>query len=166
MATTKQSGGSRKSSSSGSKKSASSKKRSGSRKSAGSSGSGMEELEKLASEVAAGVSFEKLGLSEDRVRSVFGDIDISDSLDRATEFLSDQVEKAREYTRKNSTAVAGVAAGVLAGASLLAYALNRYGDKSGSSSKKAGSSSKKSGSSSKKSSSRKASSKSGSSTKR
>ncbi|MCU1348425.1 MAG: hypothetical protein JWO56_1455 [Acidobacteria bacterium] len=115
-------------------------------------------------------TLQKLGISEEKLgklKDAFEGIDVSESVDKATEYLSQQVEKARDYTRKNPKTVAGGAAGVLVGASLLAYALTRSGgsskkssgsrsggskSSSGSSSKKASSSSsKKGGSSSKKS---------------
>jgi len=130
--------------------------------------------DRVAEEVSAfslSEALDRLGITEEKLgklKDAFEGIDVSESIDRASEYLSEQVEKARDYTRKNPKTVAGGAAGVLVGASLLAYALSRGGnDKKGggssskkgsgsssSSKKSSGSSSKKSGGSSAKKSSR------------
>ena len=162
MATIKSGGSSKRSGGSSSKSGGASK--GGSRSSAGGASVGNNIAAAADSAVSEVSSFnwsdalERIGLSEaklDKLRGALDEIDVSESIDKASEYLSQQVEKARDYTRKNPKTVAGGAAGVLVGASLLAYALSRGGSKKkggGSSSKKASSSKKSSGSSSKKAS--------------
>lgn len=108
-------------------------------------------------------ALESFGLSServDRLRQALGNIEVRESVDKAQEYLAEQIENARDYARDNPKKVIGGAAGVLVGASLLAYALRRAGGEEKSrarSSSKAGgagsSSSKSSSKSSKKSSS-------------
>jgi ElaB/YqjD/DUF883 family membrane-anchored ribosome-binding protein len=97
-------------------------------------------------------ALERFGLSSDRVqrlRSAIADSDVKESIDKASEYLAEQIENARDYTRENPKKVIGGAAGVLVGASLLALAIRRA---SGDEKKKrsAASSSSSSSSSSKK----------------
>lgn len=109
----------------------------------GASRSGIEDVaNRVVSEVGKSGLSDMLGMienSRDRLRESLDGIDVKESIDRATEYLSGQMDKARDYTKKNPKAVAGGAAGVLVGASLLAYALNRM---SGDEKKRAGSGSK------------------------
>ena len=75
-------------------------------------------------------ALERFGLSSTRVERLRGAIDkmdVRESVDRAQEYLSEQIENAREYARENPGKVIGGAAGVLVGASLLAIALRRAG---------------------------------------
>jgi hypothetical protein len=105
-------------------------------------------------------ALERFGLSSERVerlRSAIDDMDVRESVDKAQEYLSEQIENARDYARDNKGKVIGGAAGVLVGASLLAIALRRAsGDekrrKTSASSGSSSSSSAASPSSSKKSS--------------
>lgn len=104
-------------------------------------------------------ALERFGLSSDRVqklRGALGDVDVRESVEKAAEYLSEQIENARDYAKRNPKKVIGGAAGVLVGASLLAIAIRRAGgeEKRKSSSKKSPSSgsSKKASSGSKKSS--------------
>jgi hypothetical protein len=94
-------------------------------------------------------ALERFGLSSDRVqrlRTAIADSDVKESIDKASEYLAEQIENARDYTRENPKKVIGGAAGVLVGASLLALAIRRAaGDE-----KKKRSSSASSSSSSKK----------------
>ena len=107
-------------------------------------------------------ALERFGLSSDRVerlRRVINDMDVRESVEKAQEYLSEQIENARDYARDNKSKVLGGAAGVLVGASLLAIALRRASGeekrrKAGASSS-ASSSSAASPASSKKSSSKK-----------
>lgn len=73
-------------------------------------------------------ALERFGLSSDRVerlRGAINDMDVRDSVDKAQEYLAEQIENARDYARDNPKKVIGGAAGVLVGASLLAMALGR-----------------------------------------
>jgi hypothetical protein len=73
-------------------------------------------------------ALERFGLSSERVerlRDAISDMDVRDSVDKAQEYLSEQIESARDYARDNKGKVIGGAAGVLVGASLLAMALRR-----------------------------------------
>lgn len=73
-------------------------------------------------------ALERFGLSSERVerlRAAIADLDVRDSIDKASDFLAEQIENAREYTRENPKKVVGSAAGVLVGASLLALAIRR-----------------------------------------
>lgn len=73
-------------------------------------------------------ALERFGLSSDRVerlRDAINDMDVRESVDKAQEYLSEQIENARDYARDNKGKVIGGAAGVLVGASLLAMALRR-----------------------------------------
>ena len=73
-------------------------------------------------------ALERFGLSSDRVnrlRGAIADMDVRDSVDKAQEYLAEQIESARDYARDNPKKVIGGAAGVLVGASLLAMALRR-----------------------------------------
>lgn len=86
-------------------------------------------------ELAAGVNaaaiFEALegfGLTSERVerlKTAISDLPVKESVDKASEYLGEQIESAREYARENPKTVIGGAAGVLVGASLLAIALRR-----------------------------------------
>lgn len=90
-------------------------------------------------------ALEKLGVGReklDRLRASMDEVDVSESIDQATKYLNGQLTRARTYTRKNPKTVAGGTAGLLVGASLLAYALSRASDRSGS---KSGAGSKGSG---------------------
>lgn len=94
-------------------------------------------------------ALERFGLSSDRVqrlRTAIADSDVKESIDKASEYLAEQIENAREYTRENPKKVIGGAAGVLVGASLLALAIRRA---SGEDKKRSSSSSSKSSSSKK-----------------
>jgi hypothetical protein len=73
-------------------------------------------------------ALERFGLSSDRVerlRDAINDMDVREAVDKAQEYLSEQIENARDYARDNKGKVIGGAAGVLVGASLLAMALRR-----------------------------------------
>jgi hypothetical protein len=73
-------------------------------------------------------ALEHFGLSSDRVarlRKAVDKMDVRESVDKAQEYLSEQIENARDYARENPKKVIGGAAGVLVGASLLAIALRR-----------------------------------------
>jgi hypothetical protein len=73
-------------------------------------------------------ALERFGLSSARVeklRAAIADLDVRESVDKASEYLAEQIENAREYTRENPGKVIGGAAGVLVGASLLALAIRR-----------------------------------------
>ncbi|HEY3052027.1 MAG TPA: hypothetical protein VGK04_01415 [Thermoanaerobaculia bacterium] len=73
-------------------------------------------------------ALERFGLSSARVERLRGAIDkmdVRESVDKAQEYLSEQIENARDYARQNPGKVIGGAAGVLVGASLLAIALRR-----------------------------------------
>jgi hypothetical protein len=73
-------------------------------------------------------ALERFGLSSERVerlRSAIDDMDVRESVEKAQEYLSEQIENARDYARDNKGKVIGGAAGVLVGASLLAIALRR-----------------------------------------
>ncbi len=73
-------------------------------------------------------ALERFGLSSDRVarlRGAIDQMDVRESVDKAQEYLSEQIENARDYARDNPKKVIGGAAGVLVGASLLAIALRR-----------------------------------------
>lgn len=73
-------------------------------------------------------ALERFGLSSDRVqrlRSAINDLDVRESVDKASEYLVEQIENARDYARTNPKKVIGGAAGVLVGASLLALAVRR-----------------------------------------
>jgi hypothetical protein len=75
-------------------------------------------------------ALESFGLSSERVarlRDALGNIEVRESVDKAQEYLAEQIENARGYARENPKKVIGGAAGVLVGASLLAYALRRAG---------------------------------------
>lgn len=73
-------------------------------------------------------ALERFGLSSDRVqrlRAAINDLDVRESVDKASEYLVEQIENARDYARTNPKKVIGGAAGVLVGASLLALAVRR-----------------------------------------
>ena len=73
-------------------------------------------------------ALERFGLSSERVerlRTALADLDVRESIDKASEYLAEQIENARGYTRDNPKKVIGSAAGVLVGASLLALAVRR-----------------------------------------
>ncbi len=73
-------------------------------------------------------ALERFGLSSERVqrlRQRLNDLEVRESIDKASDYLSEQIENAREYTRQNPGKVIGGAAGVLVGASLLALAIRR-----------------------------------------
>ena len=79
-------------------------------------------------------ALESFGLSSDRVdrlREALGKVEVRESVEKAQEYLADQIESARGYARDNPKKVIGGAAGVLVGASLLAYALRRAGEEKG-----------------------------------
>lgn len=84
-----------------------------------------------AAEVDEGGLFEALerfGLSSarvERLREAIADVDVRESVDKASEYLAEQIENARDYTKENPGKVIGGAAGVLVGASLLALAIRR-----------------------------------------
>ena len=86
-----------------------------------------------AGETGASSLFDTLsefGLNSERVqrlRAALGDIEVKESVEKAQEYLAEQIESAREYARENPKKVIGGAAGVLVGASLLALALRRAG---------------------------------------
>lgn len=86
-------------------------------------------------------ALERFGLSSERVqrlRSAIADSDVKESIDKASEYLAEQIENARDYTRENPKKVIGGAAGVLVGASLLALAIRRAaGEEKRTSAKKA-----------------------------
>lgn len=108
-------------------------------------------------------ALERFGLSSERVqrlRSAIADSDVKESIDKASEYLAEQIENARDYTRENPKKVIGGAAGVLVGASLLALAIRRAAgeEKRSTSSKKAAAGRKGGKATAKKSSSRKATS--------
>ena len=97
-----------------------------------------ESLSKAKSRVGAGAAgvdeagvfeaLERFGLSSDRVQRLKRAVDkmeVRESIDKASDYLSEQIENAREYTRENPGKVIGGAAGVLVGASLLALAIRR-----------------------------------------
>lgn len=121
-------------------------------------------------------ALERFGLSSERVqrlRKAIADVDVRESVDKASEYLAEQINSAREYTKENPKKVlGGAAAGVLVGASLLALALRRAagGEKkkksSGSSKKSVPSSSSKKASPASTSSASKKSSPAASSTKK
>lgn len=82
------------------------------------------------SENAVIETLERFGLTSDRVkrlRKKIDDMDVRESIDKAQDYLSEQIENARDYARENPGKVIGGAAGVLVGASLLAYAISRAG---------------------------------------
>jgi ElaB/YqjD/DUF883 family membrane-anchored ribosome-binding protein len=73
-------------------------------------------------------ALERFGLSSDRVQRLKKAVDkleVREQIDKASDYLSEQIENAREYTRQNPGKVIGGAAGVLVGASLLALAVRR-----------------------------------------
>ena len=76
-------------------------------------------------------TLDRLGLDERvaALRTKIDEMDVRESIDKAQEYLSDQIDSARDYARENPGKVIGGAAGVLVGASLLAYALSRAGKK-------------------------------------
>ena len=77
-------------------------------------------------------ALEGFGLTSERVerlRGAFEDVDVRESVEKASEYLGEQIESAREYARENPKKVIGGAAGVLVGASLLAMALRKAGNK-------------------------------------
>lgn len=114
-------------------------------------------------------ALERFGLSSDRVqrlRKSLAKLDVRESVEKASEYLAEQIEGARDYTKQNPKKVIGSAAGVLVGASLLALAIRRAAGedkkrsaaaKSSSSSSSSSTSSKKSGGSKKSSSKKKSS---------
>ena len=107
-------------------------------------------------------ALERFGLSSERVerlRDSIQEMDVRESVDKAQEYLAEQIENARDYARENPGKVIGGAAGVLVGASLLAMALRRATGDEGRSRKKAGGSKSSKRSSSKKSSGTKKASK-------
>ncbi|HSP16716.1 MAG TPA: hypothetical protein VLV78_18360 [Thermoanaerobaculia bacterium] len=73
-------------------------------------------------------ALERFGLSSDRVerlRERINEMDVRESVDKAQDYLSEQIENARDYARQNPGKVIAGSAGVLVGASLLAIALRR-----------------------------------------
>lgn len=75
-------------------------------------------------------ALESFGLSSERVgrlRDSLAKVDVREGVEKAQEYLAEQIEGAREYARENPKKVIGGAAGVLVGASLLALALRRAG---------------------------------------
>lgn len=73
-------------------------------------------------------ALERFGMSSERVerlRAAIGDLEVRESIDKASEYLAEQIENARDYTKQNPKKVIGSAAGVLVGASLLALAIRR-----------------------------------------
>jgi hypothetical protein len=94
---------------------------------------------KKVGELAAGIdgaaileALEGFGLTSERVerlRGAFDDIDVRESVEKASEYLGEQIDSARDYARENPKKVIGGAAGVLVGASLLAMALRKAGNK-------------------------------------
>ncbi|MGZ5494573.1 MAG: hypothetical protein ACXW3E_15260 [Thermoanaerobaculia bacterium] len=73
---------------------------------------------------------ERFGLNSERVerlREKINEMDVRESIEKAQEYLGEQIESARDYARENPKKVIGGAAGVLVGASLLAMALRRAG---------------------------------------
>lgn len=73
-------------------------------------------------------ALERFGLGSERVerlRTAIADLDVREAIDKASDYLAEQIENAREYTRDNPKKVVGSAAGVLVGASLLALAIRR-----------------------------------------
>jgi hypothetical protein len=73
-------------------------------------------------------TLESFGLSSDRVerlREAIGKVEVREGIEKAQEYLSEQIENARGYARDNPKKVIGGAAGVLVGASLLALAIRR-----------------------------------------
>ena len=76
-------------------------------------------------------ALETFGLSSERVQRLFtaiADIDVKASVDKASEYLAEQINSAKIYAKENPKKVGGVATGVLVGASLLALALRRAAD--------------------------------------
>ena len=93
----------------------------------------------------------RLGLTKNervaQLREAIDNLEVGESIDKAQEYLAEQLEAAREYARENPKTVIGSAAGVLVGASLLASAMRRgSGSKKKSGGSKKSSGSKKSGS--------------------
>ncbi len=85
-----------------------------------------------AEEVESGLfeALERFGLTSDRVerlRTKLNEMDVRESIDKAQEYLSEQIENARDYAKQNPGKVIAGSAGVLVGASLLAIALRRAG---------------------------------------
>ena len=75
-------------------------------------------------------ALERFGLSSarvERLREKIDEMDVRESIEKAQEYLGEQIESARDYARENPKKVIGGAAGVLVGASLLAMALRRAG---------------------------------------
>jgi hypothetical protein len=111
-----------------------------------------------ASENSLFEALERFGLSSERVerlREKIDEMDVHESIEKAQEYLGEQIESARDYARENPKKVIGGAAGVLVGASLLAMALRRAGGeekraKSSSASSSKSTASKKASSGSKK----------------
>lgn len=85
-----------------------------------------------ASESALFEALERFGLTSERVerlRGAFDDLDVKESVEKASEYLSEQISNARDYAKDNPRKVIGGAAGVLVGASLLAIALRKASEK-------------------------------------
>ena len=73
-------------------------------------------------------TLESFGLSSARVERLphaIGKVEVREGIEKAQEYLSEQIENARGYARDNPKKVIGGAAGVLVGASLLALAIRR-----------------------------------------
>ena len=73
-------------------------------------------------------TLESFGLSSarvERLREAIGKVEVREGIEKAQEYLSEQIENARGYARDNPKKVIGGAAGVLVGASLLALAIRR-----------------------------------------
>jgi hypothetical protein len=73
-------------------------------------------------------ALERFGLGSDRVqrlRASIDKMDVRESVDKAQEYLAEQIESARDYAKENPGKVIAGSAGVLVGASLLAIALSR-----------------------------------------
>lgn len=75
-------------------------------------------------------ALDRFGLNSARVKQLrkkLNEVDVRESIDKAQDYLAEQIENARDYARENPGKVIGGAAGVLVGASLLAYAISRAG---------------------------------------
>jgi hypothetical protein len=73
-------------------------------------------------------ALERFGLNSarvERLRKRINEMDVRESVDKAQDYLSEQIENARDYAKENPGKVIAGSAGVLVGASLLAMALRR-----------------------------------------
>lgn len=92
---------------------------------------------------------EKFGLGSarvERLRKALGRLSPADAVEKAGDYLAEQIESAKDYSRENPGKVIGGAAGVLVGASLLAMALNRAAGEESSSRRSSSASSSRGGS--------------------